>query len=131
MRHRGVSTWLWRSSYPINMSVPRGLRSMRIEHNNVNPVGRIKLEIANCQTVVGSFSFLQEEYLVRPQVCMSAGASVVDPIPIIVLSIFSGIITDSIHVAVTILVIMDAIIIVIFVYAIWNTVVVPVLCIPF
>merc|ERR1719376_1706355 len=65
MRHGGVSTWLWRSSYSINMSVPRGLRSMRIEHHNVNPVRRIKLEIANCQTVVSSFSFLQEEYLVR------------------------------------------------------------------
>ena len=46
--------------------------SVRIKHLDEDPVACVEFKVTDCQTVVGSFSFLKEEQLVRPQITVSA-----------------------------------------------------------
>ena len=55
--------------------------SIWIEHLDGNHVFCLVFQVTNCETVVGSFSFLKEEQLVRPQVTVSA--LVVHPGPVV------------------------------------------------
>ena len=67
--------------------IPALTSSIWIEHLNGNLVRCLEFQVTNCQTVVGSFSFLKEEQLVRPQV--TVGALVVHPGPVVSTAIFS------------------------------------------
>merc|ERR1712212_332960 len=80
-RHRSIPTRLWWSAF--NTSCSWVICSIWIEHLNFNLIVCFKVEVPNCQAVVGSFSFLKEEQLVRPQVTVSA--LVVHPGPVLLL----------------------------------------------